>query len=97
MSASRKAFFRIPLFGWLLKDAVYGPPDAKYYFMWNLLVVVALAVYAFGYPLLITMCLMAAAAALTMIVVLTASDLFDAKSRAVPAAASANRTPRRQS
>lgn len=96
MSLTRKTVYRIPLVGWLLKDAVHGAPDAKYYFMWNLLVFVALAVYAFGYPLLIAMCLTAAAAALGMIVVLTASDLFDAKSRAMRAAASASRMPRRR-
>jgi len=88
MPLSRNAFYHVPVVGWLLKDAMHGSADAKYYFAWNVFVLLAAAVYVFGYPLLISMALIATAAALAMLVVLTATDLFDRKSGLAPEAAS---------
>lgn len=89
MELAARTFLRIPVVGWLVRDAVYGLPDAKYYFIGNLFVVFAGLVYLFGYPFFICSVLTATAAYLTFLVVFTASDLFDSKSNAQRRAAAA--------
>ncbi|KPF60191.1 hypothetical protein [Rhizobium sp. AAP116] len=59
--------YRVPLFGWMLREAIYGPTTAKVLFVVNLLLVWLLAIVAFGYPAII---LPALAAVPTMFVVL---------------------------
>lgn len=76
MQAAARAIYRIPVFGWFLKDAVHGLPDAKYYFVFNLLVAFACLVYIFGYPLLIVSALAATATMLVTLIYLTAADMF---------------------
>ncbi|MFG1297790.1 MULTISPECIES: hypothetical protein [Xanthobacter] len=76
MQAVARAFFHVPVVGWLLRDAVHGLPDARYYFIFNLLVLFAALVYFFGYPFLIVSALTATAAMLVTLVILTASDMF---------------------
>ena len=46
-------FYRIPVFGWMLKEAMQGPTTAKILFVVNLLMIWLLAVLAFGYPAII--------------------------------------------
>jgi len=82
MELAARAFFRVPVIGWLAGDAIHGHSDAKYYFIANLLLAFAFLVYVFGYPFLICSALAAAASALTFLVVLTASDLFGGKGTA---------------
>ena len=76
-----KTIYYVPVFGWLLKDAVKGAPDAKYYFVGNVFVLLAFLVYTFGYPLLIILALTGTASMLTAIVTLTATDLFAQRQR----------------
>ena len=45
--------YRVPLFGWMLKEAIHGPTTAKVLFVVNLLLVWLLAILAFGYPAII--------------------------------------------
>ncbi|MFN4208144.1 MAG: hypothetical protein ACK4HG_17255 [Agrobacterium albertimagni] len=59
--------YRVPLFGWMLREAIYGPTTAKVLFVVNLLLLWLLAIIAFGYPAII---LPALAAVPTMFVVL---------------------------
>ncbi|MDM7981994.1 MAG: hypothetical protein QUV71_16790 [Rhizobium sp.] len=59
--------YRVPLFGWMLREAIYGPTTAKVLFVVNLLLLWLLAIVAFGYPAII---LPALAAVPTMFVVL---------------------------
>ncbi len=59
--------YRVPLFGWMLKEAIYGPTTAKVLFVVNLLLLWLLAIVVFGYPAII---LPALAAVPTMFVVL---------------------------
>lgn len=59
--------YRVPLFGRMLKEAIYGSTTAKVLFVVNLLMVWILAILAFGYPAII---LPALAAVPTMFVVL---------------------------
>lgn len=75
---------KFPILGWMVNDAVSGHDDAKYYFIGNVVLTLVLAVYLFGYPLLIVLALTAAALALTTIVIFTAADMFE------------NRRPRRR-
>ena len=55
---------RVPVLGWLIHDAVHGLPDAKYYFIVNCLLVLAMLIYTIGYPLVIILALSATAGAL---------------------------------
>ena len=82
MNLSVRAFYRVPLIGWLTKDAVQGAPDAKYYFVMNIGIAYAALLYLVGYPLLIVTALTAAALMLSGIVILTASDLIENAIRA---------------
>lgn len=82
MALAARMFLRVPMIGWLVRDAIHGLPDAKYYFLGNLLLAFAALVYLFGYPFFICSLLAATAAYLTFLVVFTASDLFDKKSNA---------------
>ncbi|QGG92050.1 hypothetical protein GH983_16905 [Agrobacterium sp. MA01] len=59
--------YRVPLFGWMLREAIYGPTTAKVLFVVNLLLLWLLAIVTFGYPAII---LPALAAVPTMFVVL---------------------------
>ncbi|EKF57411.1 hypothetical protein QWE_21486 [Agrobacterium albertimagni AOL15] len=59
--------YRVPLFGWMLREAIDGPTTAKVLFVVNLLLLWLLAIIAFGYPAII---LPALAAVPTMFVVL---------------------------
>ncbi|AOG10592.1 hypothetical protein [Agrobacterium sp. RAC06] len=59
--------YRVPLFGWMLREAIYGPTTAKVLFVVNLLLLWLLAIVVFGYPAII---LPALAAVPTMFVVL---------------------------
>ncbi len=45
--------YRVPLLGWMLKEAVHGPTTAKVLFVVNLLLVWILAIVTFGYPAII--------------------------------------------
>ncbi|MTI19108.1 hypothetical protein E1162_17840 [Rhodobacteraceae bacterium RKSG542] len=45
--------FMVPFVGWLLRDAMEGQSDAKYYFIANVAVTWALAILFFGYPAII--------------------------------------------
>ena len=75
MQAVARSLLRFPVVGWFLKDAIYGLPDAKYWFVGNLVFVFAALVYLFGYPFLILYALTATAAMLTFLVYFTAADL----------------------
>lgn len=81
MRSAARAFLHVPVVGWFLKDAIYGLPDAKYFFMGNLVVVFAALVYLFGYPFLIVYALSATAIALVSLIILTASDLLSQKKK----------------
>lgn len=81
MDVALRLVYRVPVAGWLLRDAVRGAPDAKYYFIANVVLFIAALVYLFGYEVLSAVSLLAAATMLTAIVVLTAADLFQPAKR----------------
>lgn len=83
MEMAIRAFYQIPLVGWLAKDAARGKPDARYYFFFNIVILYAIMVYIVGYPLLIVTALTATAVMLTSIVALTATDMIENRIRAL--------------
>lgn len=76
MRTAARAVLHVPVFGWLIRDAIYGLPDAKYFFIANLVFAFAYMTYFFGYAFVIVYALAATAAAMTALVILTASDLI---------------------
>ena len=48
-----RMIYHVPVFGWMLKEAVSGSTTAKVLFIVNLLLVWLLAILAFGYPAII--------------------------------------------
>jgi hypothetical protein len=80
-AAALPLFYRMPLLGPMLRDAVFGHPDAKYYFIANLFITFGWATYLYGYPFVITIAKIAAAAVLLLIVLLTSTDLWENRRR----------------
>ncbi|MBS0249167.1 MAG: hypothetical protein JSR61_21340 [Proteobacteria bacterium] len=81
MDMAIRAFYQVPVVGWLAKDAARGKPDARYYFFFNIVILYAVTVYIVGYPLLIVTALTATALLLTSIVALTATDMIENRVR----------------
>lgn len=76
MQAVARSFLRVPVFGWFLRDAIYGLPDAKYWFVGNLVFAFGFLTYMLGYPFLIVFALSATATMWVLLVILTASDMI---------------------
>ncbi len=93
MDSVGRLALRLPVFGWLIQDAIGGLPDAKYYFAGNCALALVALVYVYGYPLLITLAVAAAGLALIFLVYMTAADAFSPASRRW--AAEQRRRPRR--
>ncbi len=66
-----RALYWIPIFGWLLRDAMHGDTLSRILFAVNLLVLWALAVFIFGYAAIIIPALVLTPTFLAVIVVLT--------------------------
>lgn len=76
MRTAARAVLHLPVFGWLLRDAIFGLPDARYFFIANMVFAFGYLTYFFGYPFIIIYALTATALAMTALIVLTASDLL---------------------
>ena len=76
---SCQAFYRVPVAGWLVRDAVCGQADAKYYFAGNLIVMLGALIHTLGYPLVICLALAGATLGLSGLVLVTAGDVFAAE------------------
>lgn len=77
MTAGMRVVCRVPVAGWLLKDAVLGAEDAKYWFVFNMLCLFGVGLYFIGYPLLITYALTATVLAFTYLIMITLADTID--------------------
>lgn len=73
----KSAVFRVPVFGQLFRDAVFGKEDAKYYFMLNLVMVFAWTIFTFGYPALIIYALTGTFCAMVFLITITSQDLIE--------------------
>lgn len=63
--------YRVPLFGWMLKEAVQGPTTAKVLFVVNLLLMWLLAIVTFGYPAIILPALVAVPVMFVVLILIT--------------------------
>ena len=86
-----RSLFVFPVVGWLVRDAIYGRPDAKYYFLANCILAAALGAVVFGYAFVISLALVAAWVALALLVYMTAADSFSKANRRDLAAQSKRR------
>lgn len=77
MGIFARIFYSVPVVGWLVKDAVHGSDEAKYFFLFNVLVVLAGAIYAFGYPLAITLALIGTGLGLSWVILLSMGDVIE--------------------
>ena len=66
-----RMIYRVPVFGWMLKEAVSGPVTAKVLFIVNLLLVWLLAILAFGYPAIIIPALAAVPTVFVILLLIT--------------------------
>jgi hypothetical protein len=48
-----RLIYRIPLIGWMIRDAAEGREDAKIWFLLNILMIWGMAIGFIGYPALI--------------------------------------------
>ena len=94
MNVSYQSLYHVPVAGWLVRDAVHGRPDAKYYFIANIVFALFLLVYEFGYSFVICFALAGAGLGLSGIVFLTASDLLRAGRAKTPPAQGGRRATR---
>ena len=69
-----RALFDVPLFGWLLKDAMLGRPSAAVWFIFNLAAIWILAILFFGYPAIIIPALAAVAIVFVALIIITWGD-----------------------
>lgn len=64
--------FAVPVFGWLLRDAVRGGTSARFWFIANLAMLWLLAISFFGYAAFIIPVIILALGMLAVLVMLTA-------------------------
>jgi hypothetical protein len=81
MAMAGQVALRFPVVGWLVRDAVYGRPEAKYYFLANCLLAAALGAVVFGYAFVIMLAVAAAWVALALLIYMTAADSFSKVNR----------------
>jgi hypothetical protein len=91
MEMAGQVALRFPIVGWLLSDAIYGGPEAKYYFLANCILAAVLGAVLFGYAFVISLALAAAWVALALLVYMTAADSFSRANRRDLAAQSKRR------
>lgn len=66
-----RMIYHVPVFGWMLKEAVMGPTTAKVLFIVNLLLLWLLAIVTFGYPAIILPALTAVPVMFVMLILIT--------------------------
>jgi len=86
MAMAGQIALRFPVVGWLVRDAVYGRSDAKYYFLANCILGAVFGAVVFGYAFVISLALVAAGVALALLVYMTAADSFSKANRRALAA-----------
>jgi hypothetical protein len=86
MAMAGQVALRFPVVGWLVRDAIYGRPEAKYYFLANCILAAALGAVVFGYAFVISLAVVAAWVALALLIYMTAADSFSKANRRALAA-----------
>lgn len=70
MALLRLVYF-IPVFGWMVREAVEGSLEAKAYFVLSMFLTAVALVITFGYPALITIALAGVAMGMTVVIATT--------------------------
>jgi hypothetical protein len=63
--------YRVPVFGWMLKEAVFGGPEAVVLFVINMVAIWLYAIYFFGFPALIIPALCAVPVMFVLLIAIT--------------------------
>lgn len=63
--------YNVPIFGWMLKEAVQGSQTAKVLFLINCALIWLLAIIAFGYPAIIITALALVPAVFVVLILIT--------------------------
>ncbi|WP_429819453.1 hypothetical protein [Ensifer sp. B1-9] len=63
--------YNVPIFGWMLKEAVQGSQTAKVLFLINCALIWLLAIFAFGYPAIIIPALALVPAVFVVLILIT--------------------------
>ena len=66
-----KMVYHVPVFGWMLKEAVQGSQTAKVLFLINCALLWLLAIVAFGYPAIIIPALTLVPVIFVLLIVIT--------------------------
>lgn len=66
-----RMLYNVPVFGWMLKEAVAGPATTKVLFIVNLVLLWLLAIFCFGYPAIIIPALVAVPAVFVVLILIT--------------------------
>jgi hypothetical protein len=69
-----RSFYWVPVLGMLLREALDGPDEARYFFAGNLVMSVLLAVIVFGFQAFVTIMLTAVATMFVVIFDITRSE-----------------------
>ncbi|MDO6962799.1 hypothetical protein [Rhizobium alvei] len=64
--------YRIPVLGWMIKEAALGSANTKVLFLINMVLVWLLAIATFGYPAIIIPALIAVPSMFTVLILITA-------------------------
>lgn len=73
----KSAVFRVPVFGQLFRDAVFGKADAKYYFAFNIALLLFWSFVTFGYAAIIVYALTGTFCAMVFLIAITSQDLIE--------------------
>ncbi|MBU2993607.1 hypothetical protein Q4555_12790 [Octadecabacter sp. 1_MG-2023] len=68
----QRAFYSIPLLGWLARDVAFGDADNIYYFLIILATFIVLATATWGLPALVMICLVFVPLYMTLMVIFAA-------------------------
>lgn len=66
-----QVIYRVPILGWMLKEAISGPTTAKVLFITNILMIWLLAILYFGYPAIILPALAAVPLMFVALIIIT--------------------------
>lgn len=66
-----RVLYNVPVFGWMLKEAVSGPVATKLLFIFNLVLLWLLAIFWFGYPAIILPALVAVPTVFVVLILIT--------------------------
>jgi hypothetical protein len=64
--------FRVPVLGWMMKEAAFGHANTKVLFLINMVLIWLLAIMTFGYPAIIIPALVAVPTMFTILILITA-------------------------